>query len=222
MTVYQRHKSSKLNALFEAKPYQGQNPEKARLIFIGNDANYFEEIAEHDFFKYIEEYHSDGCRFWKKYGVHHPFLIDSYPFNKRSGGVPYQRTFSKLNLSKDHANFISFVELLDVPTTGVTSTDENVFWSLINLEHLQWIDSVLVSEPPKLVFLTRGVFKHLLQLKKRFGILSWLSDVKIKTGGMQTIYEKNGTEIVVAYSLSARQIYSQLGTMSNKIKGVLI
>lgn len=51
--------------------------------------------------------------FWKKYGVHHPFLLPTYPLKKNTGGVPYHRRFSWMKLSSDYAPHVSFIELLD-------------------------------------------------------------------------------------------------------------
>ncbi len=120
MNKYRKHHSAELNTLFKAKPYQGQDPEKAKVIILGTDANYSEEISYHQFFEYILEYHVDGVKFWKEYNVHHPFLLENYPFNKTGGGVPYHRNFSKLGYNSDYAEIFSFVELLDIPTIGMT------------------------------------------------------------------------------------------------------
>jgi len=221
MIKYQRHQSSELNALFAAKPYQGQSPEKASVIFLGNDANYSEEISQNDFFKFIIEYHVDGVKFWKKYGVHHPFLLDSYPLNKTGGGVPYHRNFKKLGYCSDDAELFSFVELLDVPTTGVTSTNMEVFWNLINLNHLKWIESVILDKKDKLVFLPRNVYSNLLEIRKRYDIFSWLPNIALKPKGLQTIYNQEKTEIIVSYSFSASQIHGEIKNISSTINTFL-
>ena len=119
--MYGRHLSSELCKLFRSKPYQGADPASASIIFLGFDANYSEEISDTPFFERILEYHNDGVCFWQRYGVHHPFLLDEYPLNRTKGGVPYHRNFSKLELSADYADQISFVELLDIPTIGTTT-----------------------------------------------------------------------------------------------------
>ena len=142
MSNYGLHPSKDLIALFKSKPFQGQDPSMAKVIFLGSDANYSKEISEHDFFRYILEYHKDGVAFWKKYGVHHPFLLDSYPFNKNRGGVPYHRNFCKLGLTSKNAEHVSFIELLNIPTTGNMTAGTSTFLELINIDHLHWIESM--------------------------------------------------------------------------------
>jgi hypothetical protein len=85
--MYRIHDSEELCAIFTKKPYQGQSPDKAAVIVFGTDANYSPEISGHPFFKRIIEYHEDGVAFWQRRGVHHPFLLDEYPFHKGKGGV---------------------------------------------------------------------------------------------------------------------------------------
>lgn len=82
-TKYGIHPSSELVSLFGKKPYQGQAPERAQVVVLGNYANYSAKVSEHPFFKTILSYHRDGVTFWKKHGRHHPFLLDSYPFDRR-------------------------------------------------------------------------------------------------------------------------------------------
>ena len=126
------HPSKELVSLFKSKPYQGQLPADANIIFLSSDANYTSEISNHSFFNYIVEYQADGIKFWEKYGCHHPFLLKDFPFNKTSGGRPFHNTFSRLGLTQAYAKNISFVELLDVPTIGNKSENKDLFYSLIN------------------------------------------------------------------------------------------
>lgn len=76
------HPSEELVRLFREKPYQGQDPQKASVIFLSSDANYSPEISEHRFFNYILEYHQDGVTFWMRHGCHHPFMLPDYPLHK--------------------------------------------------------------------------------------------------------------------------------------------
>ena len=123
-------------------PYQGQDPTIASVIFVGLDANYAPELFDAgDFSKRVIEYHEDGVAFWQRHGVHHPFLLSEYPLPGTQGGRPYHRKFSNMGLTSDFAPKISFVELLDVPTTG--STEDKRFWELFNLEHAKKLDGLL-------------------------------------------------------------------------------
>ncbi len=76
--MYHPHPSQKLSKLFSAKPYQGVLPDQAKFLFIGLDANYSDTIETDPIFSKILEYHDDGAEFWRKYGVHHPFLLTGY------------------------------------------------------------------------------------------------------------------------------------------------
>ena len=60
------------------------------------------------------EYHEDGVAFWLRHGVHHPFLLPEY----RGDGRRYHRTFSRIGFTPRHAELVSFVELLHVPSVG--------------------------------------------------------------------------------------------------------
>ena len=66
---YGQHGFKELEELYEAKPYQGQDPQLAKVIFLGRDANYPKALAEDKsgFFDYILEYHKNGVAFWEKY-----------------------------------------------------------------------------------------------------------------------------------------------------------
>lgn len=111
---YLAHPSPELNALFAHKPYQGATPERARFLFIGLDANYEAEIETKPIFSKIREYHNDGVAFWRKHGVHHPFLLPEYS----GDGRHYHQSFSRIGFGPEHADLVSFVELFHVPTVG--------------------------------------------------------------------------------------------------------
>ena len=175
MSSYGLNPSLKLQALFGEMeiPYQGQLPHIARVIFVGIDANYSPEIcANEKFFRRILEYHQDGVKFWQQHGVHHPFLLPDYPLPKNTGGVPYHRKFNSMKLSPELADKISFVELLDVPTTG--STDRKIFWDLFNAQHAMKLDNLFMQGDRRIVFLSNSVISYMQEANKRFGVFDWL------------------------------------------------
>lgn len=221
MSKYGLHPSKELTSLFKKRPFQGQYPFKAKLIFLGSDANYSEKISNNHFFKYILEYHKDGVSFWKKYGVHHPFLLDDYPFNKNQGGVPYHRNFCKLGLTPKDSDYISFIELVNVPTTGSMGTDISTFWELINIDHLQWIESILLHNSPKVVFVPSGVLKIMQKIKQSHKIFNWLPSNSNTPKGIQEIYDDCGTRIYKTYSFSTYHIHGEIDTLRKIIFEVL-
>ncbi len=172
---YDIHPSAELRALFSMAeiPHQGQDPERAAVLFVGLDANYSSEIFEFpDFRRRILEYHKDGVEFWRRHGVHHPFLLDEYPLNRTQGGVPYHRKFSKMGLSPELAEQITFVELLDVPTTG--STVESRFWELFNIDHARRLDALFAQGARRQVLLPSSVIKKMKSAHKKFGVFDWM------------------------------------------------
>jgi hypothetical protein len=193
MTDYERHSSQLLQQLFTGQefPHQGQDPWLARIVIVGLDANYSPEISQsEEFFKYVLEYHQDGVSFWKKHGVHHPFLLPSYPLRKNTGGVPYHRKFSSMRLTSDYARHVSFIELLPVPTTG--QTNRKRFWELFDVEHAARIDRLVTTGAPRLVILSKTLSQYMLQAKKTRKVFGWLPDRfhlgEMKRVGETTIY----------------------------------
>jgi len=87
---FQVHPSNTMVELFRNRPFQGQTPERASIIFLSSDANYSPDISDHYFFEHVLKYQEDGVTFWKNYKRHHPFLLPCYPF-KRTIGLPIFR-----------------------------------------------------------------------------------------------------------------------------------
>ena len=181
--MYNIHPSRELNNLFKSKPYQGVEPSLAHFLFIGLDANYQEDIESKEIFKKITDYHEDSVVFWQKYNVHHPFLLSDY----RGDGQRYHRNFSKIGFKAEHANQISFVELLHVPTVGrnklhFTDLDEN---------HLAMIGNAIFYGKPKHIFVSANVLQ-LMRDSKRF---SWLSKINQTKEILPVIFSKNEKSI---------------------------
>ena len=171
---FQKHTSEELVALFNSKPFQGQSPEKAKIIFLSSDANYSPEISNHPFFNKILEYQADGVAFWEKQGCHHPFLLSSYPFSRSEAGVPFHRNFSKIGLTSEYAENVSFVELLDIPTIGNKSQNRNLFFQLVSAPHLKYLEDLMTGGGNKLIFVSKGVLKDIEKIKNNYPVFGWL------------------------------------------------
>lgn len=175
---YGVHPSEELVRLFTEKPYQGVRPADAKILIVGNDANYSPEISNHkEYFKRILDYHSDGVSFWKRTGRHHPFLLSDYPFDRRKGGVRYHLNFSKMGFTSEDAESFSFVELLNVPTTGNTGSDIELFFDLLDKDHLLWLESIILQGDKKFVLVNQTLAKSISKISKRFGVLGDLAGI---------------------------------------------
>lgn len=210
--MYGIHPSAEMVFLFKSMPFQGQRPEKAKVLFLGIDANYSEAISEHPFFQRILEYHRDGVTFWQKHEVHHPFLLHDYPFKRNTGGGPYHRSFSALKLSKEYALLVSFVELLDVPTVGNSSGDRE-FWNLFNPEHAKYLDSLLQNGSKRLVFVSDNVIRRMRNIKKRWGLFPWVLD--LDEHGL--LCRLGDTAIHKVFHFSDGRVYKQISKMRKLI-----
>ena len=204
MPEFSIHPSKRLVELFNRKPYQGANPETASILILGNDANYSEEISSHPFFESILEYHEDGVSFWQKYGVHHPFLLSDYPFNKTAGGVPYHRKVSKLGFNPDFAVKVSFVELLDVPTIGNATQNMKTFYELLNPDHLRWLESLIYSDQYKFVLINRTLIKEVSKISRFHGVLTKLNS-DIQRSSQEILVDEDNLTLYKGYSFSASQ-----------------
>lgn len=218
--IYGLHPSEELRLLFAVHPYQGQSPDRAKLIVLGNDANYSSEISDHSFFQRILEYHRDGVAFWKSNedGVHHPFLLKSYPLDKTRGGVPYHRNFSKLGLTKAHAEHISFVELLHVPTTGSSSTDMKKYKSMLDRDYICSLEEILLGGSKKLVLFNGGLLKNIDYLSKNIRCFQSFSTA-LKGYPVGTCISINQNCVCyIGYHFSASQIHGDINSMRQAIQ----
>jgi hypothetical protein len=185
--MYVSHPSPELNALFARKPYQGVDPDEATFLFVGLDANYADQIDQHPIFSEIREYHNDGVAFWRKNGVHHPFLLPSYS----GDGQFYHRSFARIGFGVEHANIVSFIELLHVPTVGrskIAATD-------LDLSHLKRLNSVILEGAAAHIFLPKGV----VLLMRKTGVFPWLENSPIEKSGSLGVLFRNPTKTVYSH-----------------------
>jgi hypothetical protein len=181
--MYHQHPSAELNALFRHRPFQGAEPECARFVFVGLDANYDPNLELSSSLPSVLEYHADGVAFWRRHGVHHPFLLPTY----RGDGRRYHLNFAKIGFTPDHAGQVSFIELLHVPTVGrnkLEATD-------LDPRHLARIDSLVTAGAARHVFLSAGVVGLMLATKK-FG---WLAQPEPSSGPLPVLYSRSETRV---------------------------
>jgi len=215
---YDIHPSERLVQLFSDKPYQGAKPSNAKVLIIGNDANYSPEVTEHSFFNRILEYHEDGVKFWQSTGFHHPFVLPEYPFHQGKGGVPYHRNFRKLKFSAADAGKFSFVELLNVPTIGNTGANKELFFRLLDADHLGWLEDLIFGGERKFVLVNQTLAKSINSIKKRTGQLGRLAEVIARKPAPAIAYETTQVSIYNGYSFSASISNDYLDRLSRTIR----
>ena len=177
--MYRPHPSPELKSLFARQPYQGAEPSSAKFLFIGLDANYDASIENTPIFQNVLEYHQDGVAFWRRHGVHHPFLLSQY----RGDGRRYHTTFAKVGFKPQHADLVSFMELLDVPTVGRSKlTPED-----LDTSHLQRLNAVILNGKAEYIFISAGVAR----LMRASGAFSWLPKGAMEQGLLPLLYKGN-------------------------------
>ena len=151
-----KHPSKILQEVFSERPFQIQEPEKAKIIFLGLDANLDKNIEQNElFFNEMIGYFRDGINYWKSNRIHTPMLKDTY----KGGGKRYHKQFCKLGFSSKNAEDICFLELLNICTYGRTTENINIFMDMLNAsenkEHLNRIRKIFKME--NIICISKGV-----------------------------------------------------------------
>lgn len=167
--MYNKHPSQNLNDLFRKKTYQGADPATAKYLFVGLDANFDKAIENSEIFPSVVKYLENGVSFWKEKKIHHPFRLPEY----KKDGDRYHRNFEKIGFKKEHAEEVSFIEIIEVPTYGVSKLVKND----LNYTHLEYLNGLMNSNYKKYVFLP-SMAANLLRSTKMF---PWLRNNPIGT-----------------------------------------
>jgi hypothetical protein len=186
---YTLHPSERLVTLFKKKPWQGSDPAKAHFLFIGLDANYAPDVEKKlpEVFSYIDS----GVEFWKANGVHHPFRTPHY----HGSGRKYHDKFAEIGFTPNDAEFVSFVELLHLPTTGGSSLDKDD----LSADHLDFLRCVVDRGAAKYVFLSPRVTTILRQTR----VFPWLqAKPQQMDGDLAVLRKQNGPIVYQMYHLS--------------------
>lgn len=178
--MYTAHPSAALNSLFVEKPYQGAAPGDATFLFVGLDANYDVRLEREAVFLRVCEYHADGVAFWRRYSVHHPFLLPEYS----GDGRRYHCNFARIGFTPEQAHHVSFVELLHVPTVG---RNELVPGDL-SASHLTMLSEVMLQGRAKHIFFPDRVAR-LMRSSKAFG---WLAKTPLECVGPLGVLYRHG------------------------------
>jgi hypothetical protein len=182
--VYIPHRNNKLHELFFFKPYQGADPATAHFLFFGLDANYAPDVEDQPCFPEIATYLEDGVEYWRQRGDHHPFRNPKY----RGDGALYHRRFAEIGFTKEHAALVSFVELIDVPTSGRSKLQPND----LQPSHLNRLRAWVLDGRAAYIFIPPGVVR-LLNKTSQF---SWLPEKPISHDGALPVLFRSDRKVV--------------------------
>ena len=182
--MYTAHPSAALTSLFAHRPYQGAAPHEASILFVGLDANYDAELEHKPIFSKVCDYHEDGVAFWRRYGVHHPFLLREYS----GDGRRYHRNFAGIGFTVEQAHHVSFIELLHVPTVGRNKLAAGD----LSTSHLDMLNDVLLHGRAKHIFVPDRVVR-LMRTTKAF---VWLAKSPLdRVGPLDVLYRHDDKRV---------------------------
>jgi hypothetical protein len=184
--MYIPHTNPRLQELFSLKTYQGADPATAQFLFFGLDANYEPDIGDKRFFSEIVSYLEDGVRYWKKREIHHPFRHPGY----QGDGALYHKRFAEIGFTSEHAELVSFVELIEVPTYGrsLLRVDD------LKASHVDRLRDWVLHGKAAYIFIPPGVGR-LLRRTRQF---SWLTEEPIAHEGSLPVLFRSGQKVVFA------------------------
>ena len=79
---------------------------------------------------------------------------------------------------------------------------------MISIKHLEYIDSIVNSDSGKLIFISNGVLKDMLLLKKKYPVFGWLD---YKRGKKEKyIQDVASNRVQEIYHFSSSNIHGQL------------
>jgi hypothetical protein len=195
--MYFPHADPRLQELFAVKPYQGADPASARFLFFGLDANYAPNLATQPVYPEVVSYLEDGVGYWKRTGFHHPFRSPGY----RGDGKRYHDAFAEIGFSPEHAEQVSFVELIDVPTSGRSKLHPRD----LRPEHLTRLREWVLGGAAHYVFIPSEVLRRLAKTSE----FAWLPRVAATmVGSLPVLAQKDDRIIFRPFHFSAVGRYS--------------
>ena len=104
---------------------------------------------------------------------------------------------------------------LNVSTIGNKSENRPHFHSMISIKHLDVIENIVNSDSGKLIFVSGGVLKDMIQLKKKYPVFDCLEYENAKKEKYRQDVASNRVQEI--YHFSSSHIHGQLKQISNSI-----
>ena len=207
--MYFPHQNKKLHELFSLKPYQGADPATAQFLFFGLDANYNPDIGSKPYFSEIVSYLEDGVGYWRQRGYHHPFRHHEYG----GDGALYHRRFAEIGFTREHAEQVSFVELIDVPTSGRS----NLLLTDLKPAHLKRLRDWVLNSRAAYIFIPPGVSR----LLRRTPQFSWLPEEPVSyDGSLPVLFRSDQKVIFETFHFSCFGKYCLKKDRDNQIRDI--
>ena len=209
--MYLPHPNAALNHAFGSRPFQGADPDGARFLFVGLDANYDSAIDRSSIWPALLEYLCDGVAFWRVHGVHHPFLLTGY----RGDGRKYHKTFARIGFRPEHAAQVSFIEPVNVPTYGRSALVPGD----LDRSHLLRLRHAIEEGAARWIFVPDGVGK----LMASSGLFPWMPKAPVAQDSPLKVWATLGPKVVYwHYHFSVYGKYEQMKTEQLRAIGRLI
>lgn len=115
-----------------------------------------------------------------------------------------------MGLTSEYARHVSFIELLDMPTTG--RTEKAGFWRLFREEHARRIDALVARAERRMIVLSKSLVSNYMAYARRgWPVFEWVPE-RFALGEMDVIGE---TIVVGAPHFSSttyeREVFEELG-----------
>ena len=142
--------------------------------------------------------------------VHHPFLLPEY----EGGGRRYHLRFAKIGFQPHHADLVSFVELLHLPTVGRSQ----LVAEDLDPAHLCFLHRAIFGASAQFIFVSAGVLRLMLAT----GAFRELSAVPRQSGALKMLYEDDRRAVFLHLHFSNYGKFEQhLQAESREIAGLL-
>lgn len=186
---------------------------KSKYVFLGLDANFAIDVETQ--IPEIVCYLLNGPEFWRSTGRHHPFLLDAYSGN----GGRYHQNFRLIGFTPAEASQVSFVELIEKPTTG---TKNKLTVEDLCQKHVDLLRRVSDEGDARYIFMPSAAIR-LLKQRHEF---RWLRGRPLRTdGGLDVLREdvERGQIVYGMYHFSNYGRYdAKLKRQISKVREIVV